>query len=270
MAREKTFATWRENINCGNIWREESAFCLACDPDSILRIKQSNISAEKIPENAVRMDAEYSNPDAEYKIYAWLTDDGTMHYWTNADTTRLPDESRFLFSELSNVIEIDLSGIDTSDMKDMGFMFSCCPRLKSLDLSSFDTSKVTDMSHMFSNCYNLTSLDLSRFDTSNVTNMEYMFWNCQELKVLDLSSFDTAKVQSMASMFDGCSRLRDLDLSSFDMPNVVNTSKMFDCCSSLKSLSVSETAETRRMIKGSGIKRKSNATQRKSKHQHER
>ena len=194
MAREKTFATWRENINCGNIWREESAFCLASNPDSILRIKQSNISAEEIPENAVRMDAEYSNPDAEHKIYAWLTDDGTMHYWTNADMTRLPDESRFLFSELSNVIEIDLSGIDTSDMKDMSFMFSCCSRLKSLDLSSFDTSKVTDMSDMFSNCYNLTSLDLSRFDTSNVTNMEHMFWNCQELKVLDLSSFDTAKV----------------------------------------------------------------------------
>ena len=269
MAREKTFVTWRENINCGNIWREESAFCLVCDPDSILRIKQSNISAEEIPENAVRMDAEYSNPDAKSKIYGWLKD-GTMYYWTNADTTRLPDESRFLFSELSNVIEIDLSGIDTSDMKDMSFMFSCCPRLKSLDLSSFDTSKVTDMSDMFSNCYSLTSLDLSRFDTSNVTNMEHMFWNCQELKVLDLSSFDTAKVQSMASMFDGCSRLRDLDLSSFDMPNVVNTSKMFDCCSSLKSISVSETAETRKMLKESGIEPKGNTTQHKSRHQHER
>ena len=122
MTKEKTFATWRENNNYGN-WCEESAFCLAGDPDSILRIKQSNISAEEIPENAVRMDAEYSNPDAEHKIYAWLTDDGTMHYWTNADTTRLPDESRFLFSELSNVIEIDLSGIDTSDVN--------YPRLKS-------------------------------------------------------------------------------------------------------------------------------------------
>ena len=103
MTKEKTFATWRGNIS-RSIWQEESAFCLASNPDSILRIKQSNISAEEIPENAVRMDAEYSNPDAEHKIYAWLTDDGTMHYWTNADMTRLTDRSRLLFSGLSDVV----------------------------------------------------------------------------------------------------------------------------------------------------------------------
>ena len=102
MTKEKTFATWRENDNYGN-WREESAFCLAGDPDSILRIRQSDVPTEEIPENAVRMDADYDNPNAEHKIYAWLTDDGTMHYWTNADTTRMTDMSHLLFSGLHNV-----------------------------------------------------------------------------------------------------------------------------------------------------------------------
>ena len=123
MAKEKTFATWRGNINYGS-GRKASAFCLVGDPDDILRVERSYVPAEKIPAYAIRMDDDYANPaDARHRIFAWLTDDGTMHYWTNADTTRLPDELRFLFSELSNVIEIDLSGIDTSDVN--------YPRLKS-------------------------------------------------------------------------------------------------------------------------------------------
>lgn len=207
MAREKTFATWRENINRGNIWREESAFCLASDLDSILRIKQSNISAEEIPENAVRMDAEYSNPDAEHKIYAWLTEDGTMHYWTDADMTRMTDESCSLFSKLSNVTEIDMSGIDTSDMRNMGWMFAGCSSLKSLSLSSLDTSGVTNMSHMFLKCKSLEALDLSSFETSKVTDMSDMFDGCESLSSLDLSSWDTSGVTDMRFMFYGCEKL---------------------------------------------------------------
>ena len=103
MIKEKTFATWRENSNYGS-----SAFCLAGDPDRILRIRQSDVPAEEIPADAVRMDAGHDNPHAEHKIYAWLTDDGTMHCWTDADTTRLTDKSRLLFSGLINAVEIDL------------------------------------------------------------------------------------------------------------------------------------------------------------------
>ena len=269
MKSEKTFAIWRENNIYGRS-SERSALCLAGDPDRILRIRQSDVPAEELPDNAVRMDTEYDNPDAEHKIYGWLTDDGTMNYWTDADMTRMTDESCSLFSGLSNVTEIDISGIDTSDIKDMSFMFASCSSLKSLDLSSFDTSKVTSMYGMFQDCSKLTSLDISDFDTSNVTNMEYMFAGCSHLTSLDLSHFDTSNVTSMNSMFCGCSSLTSLDLSSFDTSNVTNMYRMFDGCSSLKSISVSETAETRKMLKESGIEPKGHTTQHKSRHQHER
>ena len=97
-----------------------------------------------------------------------------------------------------------------------------------------------------------------------------MFAGCSHLTSLDLSHFDTSNVTSMNSMFYGCSSLTSLDLSSFDTSNVTNMYRMFDGCSSLKSISVSETAETRKMLKESGIKLKSNAAQHKSRHQHER
>ena len=50
-------------------------------------------------------------------------------------------------------------------------MFSECSNLTNLDVSNFNTSNVTSMSEMFSGCSNLTNLDVSNFNTSNVTNM---------------------------------------------------------------------------------------------------
>ena len=43
-------------------------------------------------------------------------------------------------------------------------MFSDCSSLKSLDLSNINTYNIKDMSYMFSECYSLTSFDLSDFN----------------------------------------------------------------------------------------------------------
>ena len=89
-------------------------------------------------------------------------------------------------------------------------MFRDCSRLISVDLSGLDTSKVTEMgredtweSGMFSGCTRLAYLDVSRLDTSNVTSMGCMFKDCSSLTSLDLSTFDTSNVDDMNSMFAG-------------------------------------------------------------------
>ena len=43
-------------------------------------------------------------------------------------------------------------------------MISDCSSLKSLDLSNINTYNIKDMSYMFSECYSLTSFDLSNFN----------------------------------------------------------------------------------------------------------
>ena len=53
--------------------------------------------------------------------------------------------------------------------------------LFNLDLSPLDTQNVKNMLEMFSDCSGLTSLDLSPFDTQNVTNMYGMFYDCSGL-----------------------------------------------------------------------------------------
>lgn len=95
-----------------------------------------------------------------------------------------------------------------------GYMFYDCRGLTALDLSPLNTQDVRDMSHMFDNCSGLTALDLSPLNTQNVSDMSYMFSKCSGLTVLDLSQFDTQIVKNMNYMFKGCSGLTILTTGS--------------------------------------------------------
>ena len=195
-------------------------------------------------------------------------DSGELSYWKDAPWYNYRDSitsakikdgvvaaTTFrMFRDCSRLISVDLSGLDTSKVTEMGRedtwesgMFSGCTRLAYLDVSSLDTSNVTSMGCMFEGCSSLTSLDLSSFDTSKVTNMGSkssrtaagMFEGCSRLSALDLSSFDTSNVTYMVSMFKGCSKLTSLDLSGFDTSSVTSMTAMFADCSSLSTLDLS-------------------------------
>lgn len=144
-----------------------------------------------------------------------------------------------MFSGCTRLAYLDVSSLDTSNVTSMGCMFEDCSSLTSLDLSTFDTSNVVDMNSMFAGCTKLTSLDLSRFDTSKVTCMDGMFWDCSGLFSLDLSGFDTSSVTSMAAMFCGCSLLAPVNLSGFNTSKVTNMSFLFEGCSRLSALDLS-------------------------------
>ena len=150
-----------------------------------------------------------------------------------------PVSSSYLFSSLTNLLNIDFSAFDTSKVTNMGHMFDNCPALTSLNVSNFDTYEVTSMSYMFDHCSALTSLDLRNFDTSKVTIMSSMFGSCSALTSLDVSGFNTSKVTNMFEMFDNCSSLTSLNLSNFNTSNVTNMSYMFHNCETLTSLDLS-------------------------------
>lgn len=114
----------------------------------------------------------------------------------------------------SNLITIDASKFDTSQMTDMSYMFQYCIKLTSLDVTNFNTSNVTDMSYMFANCSELTTLDVSNFDTSNVINMGFMFIGCPNLTTLDLSHFNIPNVPDMINMFYGCESIKTVKVSN--------------------------------------------------------
>lgn len=58
-----------------------------------------------------------------------------------------------------------------------------CEYMQSIDISNLNTSNVKSMNRTFSRCSSLISLDLSNFDTSNVESMKGMFDGCNNLIV---------------------------------------------------------------------------------------
>ena len=122
-----------------------------------------------------------------------------------------------------DLISIDFSGLDTSNVTDMSQMFSYCDNLTSINLNGLDTSNVTDMSQMFSYCKSLTSIDLSDLDVSNVTDLCEMFYGCSSLSSVDLSGIDISNVTNISYMFADCNNLENITT-----PRIMNESKHID------------------------------------------
>lgn len=143
-----------------------------------------------------------------------------------------------MFYNLSNILEVDLSKFDSSQVTSIAGMFLDCTSLTSINFKNFKTSSLNNMNQCFSGCIKLLTLDLSHFDTSSVTNMYGLFSSCSSLLSLDLQNFNTSSVIYMAIMFKNCSSLKVLDLSNFDTSSVLNFHGIFKYCTSLLSLNI--------------------------------
>ena len=93
-----------------------------------------------------------------------------------------------MWDDLDKIISVDKSEeprqvtITCKDVTTMLGMFGNCSRLTTLDLSGFNTSNVRNMWHMFYDCPKLTTIK-DVIDMKNYTddNYEDMFYNCPKL-----------------------------------------------------------------------------------------
>ena len=192
--------------------------------------------------NAVNID----DDESECEIKLWLDpSDKTAYYYAEPEKVYLNKKSNEMFfsksdeQKIKNILEIDLSHFDTSEVTNMGGMFYGMSNLTTLNVSHFDTSKVADMSLMFHGMRDLSALNLSSFNTSQVTDMHNMFYGMSNLTTLNVSHFDTSKVTNMGLMFYGIPNLTSLDLSNFDTSKVTNMGNMFSSMTNLTSLNLS-------------------------------
>ena len=209
--------------------------------DKIEHFKKSTV-APAISMNAVNIEDKVS----DYEIKLWLDPtDKTAYYYAEPEKVYLNTDSSNMFflgvyqQEIKNILELDLSNFNTSQVTDMYSMFNGMPNLTTLNLSNFNTSKVTKMQYMFADMRNLTTLNLSNFDTSKVTDMSAMFHNMRNLTTLNLSNFDTSQVTNMHAMFSDTSNLTSHDLSNFDTSKVTNMARMFSGMRNLTTLNLS-------------------------------
>ena len=171
----------------------------------------------------------------------WNNERTSITHFKVADTDLIrPKNMAFWFCNCSNLIEIDLSHINTENVTSMQSLFQGCSKLTELDLSKFDTRNVTSMEAMFANASGLKYLDLNNFNTRNVTNMGGMFANASGLEYLDLNNFNTSNVTNMMSMFDLCSNLKSIEMKNFDTSKVTSMQFMFENCKKLTHLDLSK------------------------------
>ncbi len=195
----------------------------------------SSVNAEEIYDK--------TNPDYPTPIYGWLdtteSTDGTgTYYWYSlADTAKMRSDTMRLFQGMSNIVTIDLTDIDTSEVSNFKSFFNGATNLKSIT-GTINTDSAQDTGYMFNNCYALTEVDLSGFDASNVTDMSYMFYKCSALTEVDLSGQNASKVTTMQYMFEGCSSLTSVNLKGLDASSVTTFYRMFYNCSNLKTVNM--------------------------------
>ena len=129
--------------------------------------------------------------------YNFTENENTVKLLFNSQITHLNQ----MFKDCNNIIEIDFTNFDVSNIEKLSETFRYCKQLKSLDLSNWDVTKVTKIDHLFEGCNSLVSLKLPNFENSNLVSMKNVFRGCQKLTSLHISKIDTSKVTTMEYMF---------------------------------------------------------------------
>ena len=206
-------------------WQKDFDYTLS--GDTIILTAYRGTAAElQIPAEAVIDGKTYCTALAECSETQRIFGNGIKALSFEAGVA-VPLDCSWLFAGCKTLEKIDLSGINTAEVKNMSHFFDGCEKLGQFQFGDmFDTVNVEDMSFMFADCSRLSWVDLFGFTTDYVESMASMFAGCSRLKTLKINSFDTGKAADMSSMFSGCVLLEELDLTSFDMQAVTAAEHM--------------------------------------------
>lgn len=141
-----------------------------------------------------------------------------------------------------NVEEIDLSGVDLSNVSSIECMFSGCKKLKKITWGPISTKNVTRLYYTFADCQSLENVDfLADWEIKNITNLSNTFANCKKIKHLPIENWDVSKVIYAFCMAYGCESLEDIDFInswSFDSLDGADNDCLFRACNSLKNVDI--------------------------------
>ena len=177
-----------------------------------------------------------STADSERPIYAWFNvPDRIVYWWTDADVAYSNVNGNEMFKNINrdaNEMElIDIRGINTSRTEVMHeFFVDGAKSVRNLNIDGIDTSNVWYMAGMFacqdSGATPKNPIDFSKINVSKVTDISYMFFR-SNFSSIDLSSWDTKRLKYVDGLFSGAIKPKNIDLSSWDVRSLLRTNKMF-------------------------------------------
>jgi len=151
-----------------------------------------------------------------------------------------PEYMYWMFHHCHNIVEIDLSNIDFSDVTSLRGVWGDCWKLKTLRLPQHCTmSNVETMIETFASCHELSGLDLSEWDTGKVTSLNCTFSDTNDVNMIrSIENWDVRKVKDMTYMISGVSEaestLNKLTYVDFTRWNVESVERLFGTFSNLQ------------------------------------
>ena len=151
----------------------------------------------------------------------------------------LPTKTKGLFGGLSKLEEVDISGFDCSQVRDLSGMFRNCKSLVKADLSELDFEMLKVVDDMFEGCESLISVSWPS-SVPNLRSARHLFAECVSLKEVDLSALGTRSLRNVSHMLSGCIALRSICLDGWEATRLRDTSFMFDDCRSLADIPIAD------------------------------
>ena len=179
--------------------------------------------------NIIKGMIEVEDDYKDIAIFNQLVEDEGFDVYLNDEKVEIIKSYKILYKNFKNQKgKKEFKIIFKDKIPNLERIFQGCSDLISLDLTNFDTTNITSMGYMFNKCHKLKEIKgINKFNTSKVNNMRTMFQECKEIEYLDLSNFDTSNVTDMGWMFCNCNNLKSLNLLKFELKNNCNTQNMF-------------------------------------------
>ena len=143
----------------------------------------------------------------------WMKEITHLNINVHSGKLHLPEGGWNIFSDFSQIKEIDLSKIDASEVYCLDGMFKGCKNLESIDMSSFYTPGLSLMMDTFKDCTKLKKINLTTLKSKCLWRVEGMFANCTSLEEVNLSGLDFDGVFTKydnVGMFENCPSLKIL------------------------------------------------------------
>ena len=127
-----------------------------------------------------------------------------------------------LFNGCSNLIAVNLTTWDVSNVINMNNMFYSCESLIKLDMSSWDVQSLSQANNMFSFCKKLKSLNLFKWRSKNASlYLNEFLYGCEELEELNISYWRITEGFSLTNVFYNNKKLKHIGMVGCS-ENVIN------------------------------------------------
>ena len=218
----------------GDIWKN-TAYVNGEKVTGTLQVTQ-NVTREEL-DSKIDMWNTFTNFSTVGNNLSYLMDNLPQKLLPTITANDIVDISGMYYN-CKNLIEVDITKLNTINTVNMDNTFGYCSNLTNLNLNSWKSNNLQSTKGMFDNCINLTSIDVTNWNVANLKDTTSMFENCKNLVDINVSKWNTYNVELMAKMFKNCQKMENISFTNWNVGNISNMEAIFESCDRFTSASL--------------------------------